>query len=275
MSKSVIEQALNLVEGQIAKRLHSVVVELPAAIQTMKELNAAATRLSKSWDGMSEVPDAFHMGVLEVLSTLDAFRSGYSSNANQSQGTVSQQFYLPTSIAGVAKGAADVKTEEEALKLFDEHFVAAVKSESNVEALGIFRVLRDTLRKDVFSSGQPTPASTEPDAALRTLAEGSSVAEQAANSGPAPHLREASTLHAPHPTTVASIEELQAQNSGSTSGSYHKAETDEVRWELDMAKKGIIKASSALPAASAAIEKSDEIEFKGWPMDLAARPARR
>lgn len=255
VSKSVIDQALSLIEGQIAKRLHSVVGELPAAIQTLKELNAAAVRLEKSWDGMSEVPNEFQMGVLEVLSTLDAFRSGYAMNADQSQGTVSQQFFLPTSIAGVAKAAAEVKTEDEALKLFDEHFVAAVKSTSNVDALGTFRVLRDMLqRKDIAFGALATPASTEPDAALRTSESGSIEAEQAANTTGATNFKKAEDA----PAAPASA-----------------ASQTEVRWERDMAKRGVIKASAALPAASEAIEKSEEVPFAGWPMDMAPRAARR
>lgn len=247
MSKNVIEQALVLVQNQITKRLRSSISKLRGVSTLLSALTVTGERQAKSFNDIKEMGSEFHMGVVEVLATLDAFRSGYASNHEV---TMDEQ----------AATTVTSKSDDQVLALFDARFAPAVKAESDSEALGALRVLREVLSKALNweSTGSVTPTIiAEPDATTPpTSTPGSIEALQAANSGDAEVLRKAD----------------EARKAAEAK----KAAGDEVVWARDMAKKSFTGGKNlALAGALDAVIKSEEPADAAWPLfDMAPRSRR-
>lgn len=244
MSKNVIQQALDLVNDQISKRLRSTISKMKDASRLMSDLTAAGERIAKSWDGVQEVPNEFRMGVVEVLAVLDAFRSGYASNGTE----VSQD-----------QQAQLAKSQTDALALFDARFVPAVKADSDGEALGVLRGLRELLTKALNweSTGGSNPAiHKDPMQSDKTKVEGSIEALQTPSSDGSEVLRKDETVA---PAVVVKAAPV----------------VEQISWPRDLAKKGFHGATNpAFTAAAEAVEKAGENAETVWPLDLAPRARR-
>lgn len=227
-SKNHIEQALALVQTQITKRLTVSLLALTPAARLLSDLGAAGSKMTKSFSDISEVGPEFHKGVVEVMNALTPILSCLGTNVDE-----------------VLKDekAEKVSNPDEAMALFDERFVEAVKSESAVQALGTLRVLKAILQKNLNwqSSGQPTPSiDKDPFQTTPTKVEGSIEALQAQNSGPAPVLRKSD---------------------------------DSVYWPRDMAARTV--SATLFGDAVAAVVKSEEPTDAVWDFDMAPKARRR
>lgn len=262
MSKHFVDQALALVQDQITKRLNSVIGRLPAAARLLKDLAAAGDRVVKSIEPNKELTDTFHMSVVDVLDELRAIRSGYSTNGQ----TVSLDEQANSAVESLQK----------ALDVFGERFEKAVKAESDIEALGSLRVLREMLTKALNweGAGAATPAiHKDPFQTDKTSEQESAVALQTAASGDRPVLTDPGSTSAPTPPQ-GSIMAIAAQNAGVAP--VLKSDEGEIQWPRDMARKGFHSGRDPrFAAAAAAVEKANEPTFEEWPLDMGHKARRR